>query len=328
MELSTAKVATEALVSTLDGALDCKPTGLSRLLLTYSPEPIRGFIEKGRMRIHNLQRKEKMLEDVFQNILKTKNALLEQSRGGNKDPILRLQLEQLEKEYRLLYTVQQALPFLSEDASTRQDQHSDTDALWWDLFEDLASRRNEPWRIELFAKSLILNENEPGSIPLKSLWEVAMMETDDFGVLKLFLDSSLYVDGKPIILLEPEEQYSFEPDINEYQAGNLALCISRLVDRGLVQRAATQFMTTEKVELRHASGITFLIHRIDGVEDAGDTAIRIEGYSPTDYCLDICRLYEPTPNLVADRNLEILKELLEEDDEVSINEPKSTYLFV
>ncbi|TMP80572.1 hypothetical protein CWB73_11100 [Pseudoalteromonas phenolica] len=327
MEITTAKAATEKLVSTLDGALDCKPTGLSRLLLAYSPEPIRALLEKGRLRIRNLQHKELLLENVFQNILKTKNALIDKSKENSIDPLLRLQLEQLEKEYRLLCTVQKALPMLCGEESFERSGDKDTDSLWWDLFEDLASRRNEPWRVELFAKSLALNDREPGCIPLKSLWEVAMMETEDFGVLKLFLDSSLYVDGKPIILLEPEEQYSFVPDINEYQSGNLAFCISRLVDRGLVQRAATQFMTTEKVELQHAAGKTYLIHRIEGLEDGAETAIRIEGYSPTDHCLDICRLYESSPNIVTDRNLQILKELLNEEEVLS-NGPKSTYKFV
>jgi hypothetical protein len=201
--------------------------------------------------------------------------------------------------------------------------------LWWDLFEDLASRRNEQWRVELFAKSIALNDEEPGNISLKSLWEMAMMETNDFGVLKIFLDSSLYIDGKPIILIEPEEQYTFEPDVNEFQSGNLALCISGLIDKGLVQRAETQFMTTEPVELRHASGTTYLSHQLEGHPSNTETAIRIDGYSPNDHCLDICRLYTPTQNIASDRSMNLLKEMLEESMiNVSSDEPKSNYNFV
>lgn len=141
--------------------------------------------------------------------------------------------------------------------------------LWWDMFEEFASRRNESWRVELFAKSLVLNDQRPGAISLKALWELAMMEASDFVALSVSCNSSLYVDGKPIVLMESEEQYGYQFQVNEHQFMNFALCVTKLTDRGLIQKSIVEVETSSPVELMHQSGITCLTHEVLGVAKGG-----------------------------------------------------------
>lgn len=333
MEKKALQTISKTAIDTLDDTLSAQPKGLGKILLAYSPKIFLNYLQKGRLRLFHLKKHEDTLEETYLSIKKIKKDLV--TNLGDQDglnALRRATLEQLEKELRLLGTVKQALSFLDDEGIEVSEQpreyNSETDALWWDLFEDLASRRNESWRVELFAKSLVLNDKEPSAISLKSLWEIAMMETGGFAALKVFLDSSVSIDGKAMTLMEPLEQYTYEPDVNEYQTGNLALCITGLIDKGLVQYASTQFITSDPVKLEHASGPTYLIHQLESSKDNAETAIRLDGYSATDCCLEINRLYRPEYNVASDRNCEILKELLiSSENEIVEDAPKSTYVF-
>ncbi|MFT7009171.1 MAG: hypothetical protein ACJAXJ_003719 [Colwellia sp.] len=315
MDITTAKAATEYAISTLDGALDGKPTGLSRLLLAYAPKLVNEFLRGGRVKLTNLRHQESLLDEIFKSLQEAKIKLIKSATQDGFEPLLRIQVEQLEKEYRIISTVKLALPFIEENRVNEPhlDENNESESLWWDMFEELASRRNEPWRVGLFARSLALNDQFSGAISLKALWEVAMMEAPDFGALSIFCDSSLYIDGKPVVLMEPDEQYMYEPDLNEFQSGNLSSCINGLIDKGLIQKVATQFISTDPVELMHNSGLSYLIHKLEPEQKGMDTAIRIEGYAPTDHCLDICQLYTPNLNVASERNLEIFKDQLIEN---------------
>ena len=70
------------------------------------------------------------------------------------------------------------------------------------------------------------------------------------------------------------------------------------------------FCSTEPVEIKHGSKVTYLIHKIKNLKNGEDTALRIEGISPTDYCLDLIRLYKPKLNIASERNFELLRDLL------------------
>ena len=329
MDISITKQATQQAFSTIDGALESQPTGLSRLLLAYSPSPIKKILENGRLRLAHLRHREEELENTFRRIQDTKNTLLAQNIGTLDHLILRAQLEQLEKDYRLLSTVKRSLIYLEDgtDSDPSRNPNSETETLWWDLFEELASRRNEEWRVDLFARSLAINEKEPGAIRLKALWEIAMMEPNDFGCLSTFLDSSIYIDGNPVMLMESEEQYQYEPDLNEFDALNLALCVNSLIEKGFVRNNNVQFLSTEPVEIKPGSKVTYLIHKIKNLKNGEDTALRIEGISPTDYCLDLIRLYKPKLNIASERNFELLRDLL--TDGLDFKEEESNiYRFV
>lgn len=321
MDISTIAKTAEQAVSTLDGALENKPTGLSRLLLAYAPQIVRDFLVAGRLRLQQLRHHEEAFEETFKIMQDTRRKLIESSVSKESNtPLLRVQLDQLEKEYRLLKTVKMALLYADTDRGIVDDSASESEAVWWDMFEDLASRRNEAWRVNLFARIIAENDKYPGAISLKALWEIAMMETSDFVSLSVFCDSSLYIDGKPVVLMDPDEQYQYESEINNSYTGNLALCITSLIDKNLIQKVSTQFMTSEPVELNHKSDVTFLHHSVLDIPKHSETAIRIDGYSPTDHCLEICRLYAPNLNIASDRNFELLQEQLNEQMAKSDNE--------
>lgn len=329
MDMTTIVSSAGQAVSALDGALEDKPTGLSRLLLAYGPPSLRQFLTKGRLRLIHLRHREAVLEETFKVLIEEHRRISINVENGGADPLDRVRLGQLERDYRLLSTFKLALPNLPESEESVETVPSESDALWWDMFEDLASRRNEVWRRELFARSVVLNDGSPGEIGFKALWEIAMMEADDFSALSVFCDSSLYIDGKPVILMEVDEQYRYELDLDDFYKGNLALCVSRLIDKNLIQKVATQFMTTEPVELKYQSGKTYLVHRIEGVGPDAETAVRVDGYAPTDHCLDICKLYEAKLNIASVRSLELLQAQLEDESIQSVEgSHKSSFEFV
>jgi hypothetical protein len=180
------------------------------------------------------------------------------------------------------------------------------------MFEDFARRPNEDWRIDLLARALAASEMEPGAIRLKALLEIGMLEADDFGMLALFCDCAVHIDGKPLVLLDPEEQNEFAPELGDGRIGNLAYVIADLVDRRLLQKSLTQFETTELVRLDHQAGPHYLRHRSPGAADGQQSVIQISAYGPTDYALDICRLYDATLNEASDANYDCLRSTLEE----------------
>lgn len=315
MDISAISKTSGYAISALDDALEYKPTGLARIMLAYAPRVVGDFLMKGRFRLQQLRHQEKALDEIADAMLNVRGKLRDSFVLPNENtPLLRLQLNQLEKEYRLLQVIRLALPYPNMDEILNEtvvdNPLSESEAVWWDMFEDLASRRNESWRVNLFAESVRLNDRSPGSISLKALWEIAMMEEPDFSALSIFCDSSLYIDGKPVVLMEPDEQYEYEFRLNDLQISNLALCVSSLVEKNLVQRVGAQFMTRNPVELRHKSGVTQLNHSVLNIPEDAYTAIRIDGFSPTDHCLDICKLYRPKLNIASDRNLELIKEQL------------------
>ena len=211
-----------------------------------------------------------------------------------------MQVEQLEREYRLWSTFQKSLSYAMQHAADENLEHieesrepEEDEPLWWDMLEEFASRRNEPWRVELFANSPVLNDKLPGVISLKALWELGMMESSDFAALSVFCNSSLYVNGKPIVLMESEEQYGYQFQVNEHQLMNFALCVTKLMDRGLIQKFIVEVDASSPMELMHQSGITCLTHEVPRFGGNVGTAVRLDAFAPTEFCLEICQLYPP-----------------------------------
>lgn len=324
----TAKI-TEKIISTFDEILEDKPTGLSRLLLAYGPNKIRNLIVTGRLKLQAIRQHQELFDETFKIMIDLRKKLIEESlKPSNNNLLIRIQLNQIEKELRLLETFKRSFQYIDKNQSTKNDKNPESDAIWWDMFEEMASRRNESWRVYLFARCIAENDKFPGAISLKALWEMAMMESSDFGALTIFCNSSLYIDGKPIIIMDPEDQYQYESDLSSFDTGNLALCVAVLINKNLVQKIVMQIMTTNPVELTCKSGTIFLHHKFEGLPENSASALRVECFAPTDHCLDICRLYEPVLNIVSDRNFEIFEEkLLGDMEQIKDGEPRSIIKF-
>jgi len=320
------------------------PSRFSLLVHAFAPAPLVSWFQGHRLRVRQVKAQEIIFDEICAAVEAAwKSRLIRYAKAPNrlKSPLVRAELSELQGDMRLLATVREAVrhcqdvPLQSDNNVERLNEGASDatrklalvapddvaealgadspheDASWWDVFESMARRTNEDWRRELLARALAENDREPGSISLKSIWEIGMMEADDFGCLAAFCDSALHIDGKPVILLEPDEQARFKFEIeDDSREIVLAHGVSALIDAGLVARASTQFDTNEPVELEHMSGPTWFSHRpLDDSEGAGHR-IQIDGFFVNDVALDICRLYEPRLNIASDASFKEFRERL------------------
>lgn len=294
-----------------------KPGKLLKLLYAFGPEGAVRWVSNGRLRLTQIKLHEEIFNQcckaVLDNYVKLSKKCASSSKGVQTLALSSL-LEQAEGDIRLLAMVSRSAEFIPDEPapSCEQEQSEESDVSWWSMFEDFARRPNEDWRVNLLARALAENEMQPGAIRLKALWEIGMLEADDFGALALFCDCAVHVDGKPLVLLDPEEQNEFKIEQDDGRVGNLAYVVADLVDRGLLQKSLTQFETTEIVRLDHKGGPHYLDHRPTGAKEGQQSMIQITAYGPTDYTLDICRLYDVNLNDSSDANYESLRNSLEE----------------
>lgn len=300
------------------GLVNEKPGKLLKLLYAFGPKGLVNYVAGGRLRLSQLKMQEALFDQcgkaILENYAKLTKKLAASGKAAERLTLSSL-LEQAEGDIRLLATVRRSFAHIPEEESQDKvpDEESEKiDLSWWSMFEDFARRPNEAWRVDLLAKALAENERENGAICLKALWEIGMLEADDFGALALFCDCAVLIDRKPLVLLDPEEQNEFVIDLGDGRQGNLAYVVADLVDRGLLQKSLTQFDTTEPVCLGHRSGPHYLHHTPPGAENYRHSAIQIAAYGPTDYTLDICRLYDVNSNEASDANYENLRSTLEE----------------
>lgn len=331
-----ASAALKAGGSGLSGLADAMGSGPSRmglLIQAFAPASAVSWFQGCRMRVRQVKAQEQMFDEACKAILKNSTAQLERltgSREQQQDPAIRLVVDALQADMRVLSTVRDAVRLCDDksllggagaaptdadpgDAEEKARLSHREDASWWDMFEGLARRRNEPWRQELLARALVEYDRVPGSIGLKAIWEIGMMENDDFGCLAAFCDSALHIDGKPVVLIEPEQQAKFRfEDADAVREINLAHAISALIDAGLVSQAATQFSTKEPVRLEHLKGPTWFQHQhVDQSADANHD-IQINGFFVNDVALDICKLYGPKLNIASDASFEEFQSLMTE----------------
>lgn len=321
MNTDIARVAAKSVGVVFNEAADLvneKPGKLLKLLYAFGPKGVAQYVVNGRLRLTQLKMQEELFNQCCKAVLDNYAKLAKKyasSAKGAQTLALSYLLEQAEGDVRLLATVRRSFGFIPDEAppSSEQDQAEESDLSWWSMFEDFARRPNEDWRIELLARALAENEKQPGAIRLKALWEIGMLEADDFGALALFCDCALHVDGKPLILLDPEEQNEFKIEQDDGRIGNLAYVVADLVDRRLLQKSLTQFETTETVRLDHKSGPHYLRNKLPGAAEGQQSMLQIPAYGPTDYTLDICRLYDVNLNEASDANYECLRHTLEEE---------------
>lgn len=324
---------------------DAMGTGGSRLttlIRAFAPEQAVGWFQGRRLRVRQVKAQEQMFDQICVAVVdayKKRAQRLAATPERLQHPLVRSSLDEMEGDIRLLATFRHALKLcqdqpmmlarsaeesaaggISKAAGSSQDEMPSPDGpspfqedvSWWDTMEALARRRNEPWRVDLMAKAILENDREPGCISLKSIWEIGMMEADDFGCLAAFCDSALYIDGKAMVLIDPEMQAKFEfDDWDQVRSLNLAHAISRLVDAGLVVRSSIQFDISDRVELGYQDGPTYM-SRSPQTGDEAVLEIRMDGFGASDVAMDICRLYEPNHNLASKANLDAFKQLMKD----------------
>lgn len=83
-----------------------------------------------------------------------------------------------------------------EGTETLDEEISDS---WYDRFRQFARMKNDPWREEIMSACLARQAQQPGSVSLRALWNVAMLEEEEIRDLMDFvnLSAKLYRDGSP-----------------------------------------------------------------------------------------------------------------------------------
>jgi hypothetical protein len=261
------------------------------------------------------------------------------SKGGLSATRQQQELEYIEKSRRYLTTVHQALTIgLSGDLSGGaigtgtngqwgSDRGAKTAESWFDLFREIAERRCEPWRRELLARAAALELQHENAISLKSLWNIAMLEADQFELFTMFLNSSVYIDGYPLSLLEDESlTVSIDSHDNKRNV-QYSYIIGTLIEHGLVSNDSADIENVEPIEVRSKSNsmeVVFIAGKRKGRATTTQTPVlRLHGSRCTDLGLDLARLCEARLDEISDKNFELLESLLRPSKEVEMHFKKT-----
>ena len=100
----------------------------------------------------------------------------------------------------------------------KPDEESTISSHWLDSFNEIAKKRNEPWREDLLAKALAMEASNPGAIGTKALWALGTLDEIGFQAFATFLDLSPQIgDG----YLLPENTYPwFDEKVPSYVRGS------------------------------------------------------------------------------------------------------------
>jgi hypothetical protein len=326
---SMLKAGGDSLASLAD-TMGSGPSRLALLIQAFAPESVVSWFQGHRLRVRQVKAQEQIFDEVCKAVIVSTQKRLARyvaSPGRLQSPSVRSEIETMQGDMRLLSTLRDAVRICDDSSLLTQSSDVDkpeadkqkndenleheVDAPWWDMFEALARRRNEDWRRDLLVKALVQYDRVPGSISLKAIWEIGMIEADDVGCLASFCDSALHIDGKPVVLIETEQQAKFHYEVADgVREVNLAHTISELIVAGLVSQATTQFSTNEPVRLEHLNGPTWFLHQpVNQAKDANHD-IQINGFFVNDVALDICKLYEPKLNIASNASFEEFRTLL------------------
>jgi hypothetical protein len=328
-----AESARSGLVASSDAA-SLNDSRLARFIQAYAPVAAVGWFENRRLRVRQIKAQEQLFTDMcsaIESSHKKRSAKWATSAKRLQDPLVLAALAEMAGDIRVLNTLRLAVSkcpdtklYVSDASQIESPQDDATQALpnhvedvsWWDTLEALARRRNEHWRTDLLARAIVEYDREPGCIRLKSIWEIGMMEANDFGLLAAFCDSSLILDGKAVVLLEPADQAQFQIEAGDgIRQVNLAHAITALVGAGLVTQSRIQFCTDELVLLEHLQGPTVFNHLSPAREKGVESGIQVDAFSAGDTAMDICRLYQPVHNIASDANFELFRDLMTQEAE-------------
>lgn len=82
------------------------------------------------------------------------------------------------------------------EGGTKQDK-APLSPHWLDLFQQFARTKNEPWRQMMLARCLAQENANPGVVSIRTVWNIAMLETREFQDIQDFINYSarLYENG-------------------------------------------------------------------------------------------------------------------------------------
>lgn len=296
-------------------------TPIGALILPFIPNGVLANYREGKMTIASLKNNEAMFDKL---LVELDKRMEEESKKiiKQEDPFNSIQIQEqinLVKKYtRYINTLKKSLKYIDiEDAARDKDVDEDTSPSWFDMFRDIATRMNEDWREDLLARCAALEDVSPGSISLRTLWNIGLLETQMFHAFALFLDSSIDLDGYPVIALDQDDlTLNIESTEGKFH-GVLIHMISGLMDWGLVQHGDFVLPSDEPIEMTTKDKKAELINLRQQI--GATTLMRFSGYHCTDLGLDLYRLYDPRYNHISDLSFQALLDILKDTDNVQVN---------
>lgn len=295
------------------------PVGV--LLAPFIPNSVLSHYRDGKMTLAMLKNNEAIFDDLLAELNKRmKEESLKIIQQDNPFDAIQIQnqIDLTERYTRYISILRKSLKYIELTDSDKKEESStsNTSPSWFDMFRDIAMRMNEEWRENLLARCVAIEDNFPGSISLKTLWNIGLLETQIFHSFALFLDSSIDLDGYPVILLNRDDLTLRVESSDGCYHGILIYLISGLIDNGLIQYGEFELPSDEPIQVvgKECSSLLENLEQKEG----RTTLIRLEGYSCTDLGLDLYRLYDPVYNKISSLNFQALADMLEESEGVAI----------
>lgn len=313
-----------------------KPVGA--MLIAFLPDALKEKYLEGRLSLVELKTREDIFEKAGRAMSRhMENRYTKLLNAKTSASILKYQseIEYVEKQIRYLSTLKSCVKHLGQadggaiglaDAPPVEDTSANTSPTWFDMFKEIAERRCEPWRRELLGKAAALELGHAEFISLKSLWHISILEGDAFEMFSVFLNSAIYLDGYPTILLDRSVlNIAIETADGKRQA-MLAHVVGALVENGLISWNEVDLRSNDSIEVKTQTRRNLIVHDISSepkpateADDAdGSVYLRFKGFHCTDIGLDLARLCTPHLNHVSDLNYDELVEIFSDLPSVKI----------
>jgi len=217
------------------------------------------------------------------------------------DPLEQFRLSELgqniERELRLIQTVKLATEKITnksinviEDHISKNDEpETETSPSWFDVFTQFAKRPNESWREQLLANALALESLKPGSISLKTIWTLGMLDYQVFELFAMFCNICTTIDGYPMFCDNSEEDETIlVPKLNGEEDLDFVSIFTWLQENSMVSHVDLSIPTINTAVISYEEQAAIL--------DSDRDYIHTKAYCLTDTGYELFCLYEPIPN--------------------------------
>ncbi|WP_046006409.1 DUF2806 domain-containing protein [Pseudoalteromonas rubra] len=333
---------TTDLVTSIKGVVPALLKPVSTVIVPFLPDKLLSQYLNGKMSLSSLKNNEELFLKINADLGK-KLQEVQVKAVDESDPFSSIQLAEsarlIENYIRYIETirlslshikspVEESVPNIEDSIAGIEENENDegyggepfeneeSSPTWYDIFREIAMRKCEGWRRDLLARCVALEAEEPGSVTLKTLWNIGILETHSFLSLSLFFDSSVYLDDYPVIFLDRDDLMKTVRVSNGESEGVLIQVLTGLIDDGLLSFGEFELSTDEDVSVVSQSSHMMLNNDQNSTEN--NTYVRLEGYTCTDIGLELCKLYEPSFNEVSELNMQCLADLVQDAEGIGL----------
>lgn len=246
----------------LSQILDTMGNPAMHIFLRLIPEQFRKKYLIGKIQNESVKHNKDFFDSYIESISNKKIELLNSNPSSDINIFDNQRtIDDLKKHYNLIITLRDTYIGLINQYNDKKyiENHSKeeqpsfnekTSISWFDLFKEIAERDCESWRRALIVQAAIHESLQPGSISLKVLWNIAMLEESTFLLFQVYLETSVLLDDYPVILFNDENSneptYLSMPDEKEVYT-TLSLMTASLLEHGLISIGDFQLSTIDDI---------------------------------------------------------------------------------